>query len=112
MSLEPRAAADARRRGFVSFSVGFALGLLVNIIVIAGLVYLKVRDTSDSPWETLAIGAFGAVFCISPIQLIVGVALSAIRRIHSLSLGLIAAGVLGVVILIILGAWSSAQAKL
>lgn len=112
MSLDPHAATDARRRRLVSFSLGFALGLLVNLVVIAGLVYLKLRDTSDNPWETLTFGAFGAVVCISPIQLAVSAVLGAIRRIHSLSLGLIAAGVLGVVVLIILGVWSQAQAEL
>jgi hypothetical protein len=103
-------APGAQRRGLVSFSVGFALGLGFYLVVIAGLVYLKLRDTSQEPWETLTLGAFGAAVCISPVQLTVSGVLTSIRRIRWLSMGLLAAGVVGVVVLIVLGLWSSEQA--
>lgn len=105
-------AADARRQRIVSFCVGFALGIGFNLVVIASLVYLKLRDTSDEPWETLTLGALGAVVCISPVQLIVSCVLTSIRRIRWLSAGLVAAGLVGVVTLVVLAAWSNEQAQL
>jgi hypothetical protein len=103
---------DARRRRIVSFCLGFVLGLGFNLVVIAGLVYLKLRDTSAEPWETLTLGALGAAVCISPFQLITSCVLTSIQRIRWLSVGLVTAGIVGVVSLVVLAAWSNEQADL
>jgi hypothetical protein len=105
-------ATDARRHRILSFCLGFVLGLGFYLVVIAGLVYLKLRDTSAEPWETLTLGALGAVVCISPVQLIISCVLMSIRRIRWLSMGLVAAGIVGVVTLVVLATWSNEQAQL
>ena len=102
--------AEGRQPRLASFCLGFALGFVVNLAVIAGLVYLKQRDTSANPWETLALGTAGAAVCISPAHLLMSGLLTGIQKIRWLSSGLFAAGVLGLVTLVSLYLWSSAQA--
>lgn len=109
---DPEVQVTDTRHGIVSFCLGLALGLGFNLVVIAGLVYLKLRDTSDEPWETLTLGALGSAFCISPVQLIVSCVLMSIRRIRWLSVGLVAAALAGFVCLVVLAAWSNEQADL
>lgn len=102
---------DARRHRFMLFLIGFGLGAVVNLVVIVGLLYLKMRDTSEEPWETLSIATAGALWCISPVQVTVSVALGVIRRVRWLSAGLTAAAILGVIALAVLLVWSGGQAE-
>jgi hypothetical protein len=106
-----RRAPAVRRLLRVSFVRGLATGLAFNLMLIAGLVYLKLRDTSVNTWETLALGAFAAVLCVSPVQLLVSLALSAKRRMRPLSLGLFLAAVLGAIALVAVAVWSNHQAN-